>query len=182
VRGITCSGFSFLAGLYEVSVNFFRGLGGSEGLLWCVLLGAVSVPWLVHGNFVLGVHVDAQADSVSIKIVYGVEVLKESISDEEEILVLSWKSALVNDKVAFLMAGLIEVLFWVDFENVVTHLESNWLDLGSYILAALLHVTEGLVRGAIEVWQSLSPFLSDLLENIWWDGKLGGSSIDDSWV
>jgi len=28
----------------------------------------------------------------------------------------------------------------------------------------------------------LGPFLSNLLEHIWWDGELGGTSIDDGWV
>jgi hypothetical protein len=117
-------------------------------------------------------HVNTKADSVLIEIVHRVEVLQESITNQEQILVFSGKSALVDDKVALLMAGLIEVLFWVNLEYVVTHLESDWFDLGSNILTAFLHVAEGLIRGAIEVWQSLRPFCSDLLKYIWRNGEL----------
>ena len=109
-------------------------------------------------------------------------MLQESVSNEEEIFVLTRQPALVDDEVAFLMAGLIQVLFWVDLEDVVTHLETDWLHLWSDILAALLDVAEGFVGGAIEVWKSLSPLLSDLFEHIWWDGELGRTSIYDCWV
>lgn len=54
---------------------------------------------------------------------------QESITDQKEVLVLSWESALMNDKVAFTLVTLIEVLLWVDLKNVVTHLETDWLDL-----------------------------------------------------
>lgn len=46
-------------------------------------------------------------------------MLKESITYQEQVLVLSWESALVDDEVTFLMAGFIKILFWVDFKNVV---------------------------------------------------------------
>ena len=72
-------------------------------------------------------------------------MLQESISDEEQVFVLARQSALVDHEVAFLMAGLIQVLFWVNLEDVVTHLETNWLHLWSDVLTALLHVAEGLV-------------------------------------
>lgn len=62
-------------------------------------------------------------------------MLKECISNQEQVLVLSWESALVNDEVAFLVAGFIEILFWVNFENVVRHLEANWFHFWSNILA-----------------------------------------------
>ena len=109
-------------------------------------------------------------------------MFQEGVTNKEEVLVLSWQSAFVDDKVAFLMRRLIKVLFWVNFENVVAHLETHGLHLGCNVLAALLHMAECLIRGAIEVWQSLCPLLSDFLENIWRNGKLGRSRIDDSWV
>jgi len=90
-------------------------------------------------------HVNTKADSVTIKVVDRVEVFQESITNEEKILVLTWKSAFVNDEVALFMARLIEVLFWVNLENVVTHLESDWFDLWGDVFAAFLHVTEGLI-------------------------------------
>ena len=55
-------------------------------------------------------------------------MLEESITYQEQVLVLSWESAFVDNEVAFLMARFIEVLFWVDFENIVGHLESNWFN------------------------------------------------------
>jgi len=69
-----------------------------------------------------------QGKCVLIEIVNRVEMLEESITYQEQVLVLSWESAFVDNEVAFLMARFIEVLFWVDFENVVGHLESNWFN------------------------------------------------------
>ena len=127
-------------------------------------------------------HVNTEADSVPVEVVDRVEVLKECVSDEEQILVLSWQSALVDNEVALFVARFVQILLWVYLEHVVAHLETDWLDLGSNIFAALFHVAEGLVGGAVEVWQCLCPLGSDLLEDIWWDGQLRGASIDDGWV
>jgi hypothetical protein len=55
----------------------------------------------------------------------------------------------VYDEVAFSFVGLIEILFWVYFENVITHLESDWLYLWSNFLTGFLHITEGLVGFAV---------------------------------
>jgi len=128
------------------------------------------------------VHVNTEADSVPVEVVDGVEVLEESVSDEEQVLVLSWQSALVDNEVALLVARFVQILLWVYLENIVAHLETDWFDLGSNIFAALFHVTESLVGCAVEVWQCLCPFGSDLLEDIRWDGQLRGTCIDDSWV
>ena len=149
-----------------------------------VLLGILflSLSWLVHVDFALGVHVNTEADGVPVEVVDGVEVLEESVADEEQVLVLSWQSALVDNEVALLVARFVEVLLWVYLEDIVAHLETNWLDLWSNIFTALLHVTESLVRCAVEVWQCLCPLRSDFLEDIWWDGQLGGTSIDNCWV
>jgi len=43
-------------------------------------------------------------------------------------------------------------------------------------------VAESLIRGAVEVGEGLLPFFSNLLEDIWGNGQLGGSSIDDGWI
>lgn len=69
-------------------------------------------------------------------------MLQEGVADEEKIFVLAGQPALVDDEVAFFMARLIQVLFWVDLEDVVTHLETYWLHLWRDVFAALLHVTE----------------------------------------
>lgn len=118
-------------------------------------------------------HVDTKTYGITVEIVDGVEMLEESVTDQEQVLVFTWESALVDNEVALLMGRLIQVLFWVNLENVVAHLETNWLNLGGNVLTGLLDVAESLVGGAVKVWQSLRPLGSDLFENIRWDGKLG---------
>jgi len=51
-------------------------------------------------------------------------------------------------------------------------LETNWFNFWCDIVAAVLDVAESLVTGAVKIWKSSGPFLPDLFENIWWDGKL----------
>jgi len=97
---------------------------------------------------------------------------KESVSDQEEVLVLSWKTAFVNDEVAFVFVCFIQVLCWVDFEDVIAHLEADWLDLGGDRIASFSDVAESLVAGAVKIWESSSPFLSNFLKNIWRNRKL----------
>lgn len=109
-------------------------------------------------------------------------MLQESVTDQEEVLVLSWESALVDHEVAFVVVRLIKILLRVDFEHVVTHLETYWLYLRGDVFAGVLNVAEGLVRGAVKVWESGSPLLPDLVKYIRWDRKLGTSSVDDSWI
>ena len=77
---------------------------------------------------------------------------EESVSNEEQVLVLSWKTAFVDHEVALAFITLVKVLFWVNFENVVTHLESNWFDLGGNLLAWLLDMAESLIGFAVEIW------------------------------
>ena len=109
-------------------------------------------------------------------------MLKESVSNEEKVFILTWKSAFMNDEVAFLMAGFVQVLFWVNLEDVVTHLETDWLKFGSDVFATVLDVAESLVRSAIEIWKGLLPLKSNFLKNVWWNRKLGTTSVDDGWI
>ena len=97
---------------------------------------------------------------------------EEGVSDKEQIFVFTWESAFMNNEIAFSLVALIQILFWVDFENVVAHLETNWFNFWCNIVAAVLDVAESLVTGAVKIWKSSGPFLPDLFENIWWDGKL----------
>jgi len=96
-------------------------------------------------------------------------MLEESVTNEEKILVFTWKSTFMDNEIALFMTGFVKILLWVDLENVVAHLETDWLQLRGNIFTAVLHMAEGLVRGAVEVWESLLPFQSDLLEHIWRD-------------
>jgi hypothetical protein len=79
--------------------------------------------------------VNTKRKCVLVKIVNRVEMFKECITYQEQVLVLSWESALVDNEVTFLMAGFIKVLFWVDFKNVIRHLETNWFNFWSNVFA-----------------------------------------------
>ena len=70
----------------------------------------------------------------------------------------------------------------VNFEDIVAHLEADGFHLGSNILAAVLNMAESLVTSAIEVGQGLLPLLSDFLKDIWGNGKLRATGINDSGV
>lgn len=79
--------------------------------------------------------VDAEGQSVLVEIVHRVEMLQEGVTYQEQVLVLSWESAFMDNEIAFFMARFVEILFWVDFENVIGHLETNWLNFWSNVLA-----------------------------------------------
>jgi hypothetical protein len=79
-------------------------------------------------------------------------MLKESVTNEEKVFILTWESTFMDNEVAFLMAGFVQVLFWVNLEDVITHLETDWLKFGGNVLATVLDVAESLVRSAIEIW------------------------------
>ena len=79
--------------------------------------------------------VNTKRKGVLIEIVNRVEMLKESITNQEQVLVLSWKSTFVDNEVTFLMARFIKVLFWVDFKNVIGHLETDWFNFWSDVFA-----------------------------------------------
>lgn len=87
----------------------------------------------------------------------------------------------MDDKEALLVVRLVEVLLWVDLEDVVGHLESDWLHLRGYFFAGLLNVAEGLVRLTIQFWQGSGPLLSNVLKDTWWNGKLRRAGVYDCW-
>jgi len=49
------------------------------------------------------------------------------------------------DKEAFSFVTFVEILFWGNFEDEVTHLESNWFDLWGNFFAWFLDVAESFV-------------------------------------
>lgn len=51
----------------------------------------------------------------------------------------------MDNKVAFTLIALVEILLWVDLEHKVAHLESNRLDFWSDLFAWLFDVAEGLI-------------------------------------
>ena len=131
-----------------------------------------SLSWLVHRDMSFRMHINSQTDLVSIEVIDGIEVSEESIADQEEILILTWQSAFMDDKVAFSLVAFVKVLLWVDLEDVIAHLEAHWFDLGGNLLTWLLDVAEGLIGFAIEIWESRSPLGPNLLEDVWRDRQL----------
>ena len=75
----------------------------------------------------------------------------------------------MDHEVAFFVGRFVQILFWVDLEDVIAHLEPYWLDFGGNIFAWFLNMAEGLVRFAVKFWKSCGPFHSDFLEDIWWN-------------
>jgi len=124
-------------------------------------------------------NVHSQAYLILIEVIHGIEMTKEGVSNEEEVLVLTWKSALMDDEVAFVIITLVKVLLRVNLENEITHLEANWLNLWRNILARLLDVTEGLISLAVKVWKCLLPLGLDLIEYIGRNGELGAAGVDN---
>lgn len=94
---------------------------------------------------------------------------EESITNKEKVLIFTWQSAFMNNEEAFIIVGRVKILLGVNLENVVTHLESNWLDFLSDGLTRLRDPAECGVTLAIKVGESLGPLLPDILENIWWN-------------
>jgi hypothetical protein len=148
------------------------GLGG----------GSLGITRLVHTYFALRMLVDANADLVTIEVVNRVEMTEERITNQEEILVLARKSALVDDKEALFIVRFIEVLLRVDLEDVVAHLEADGLDFGCHLLARLSDMAESLVGLAVELGERSGPLNTDLLEHIWRNGQLATASVDNGGV
>ena len=88
----------------------------------------------------------------------------------------------MNDEEALAVIRFVKVLFWVDFKNVITHLETNWFDFRGNIFTFILHVTKSLVRSAIKIWYSSCPFILNLFKYIRWNGKLTASGVNNGWV
>lgn len=123
-------------------------------------------------------HVHAEAYLIFVEVVYGVEMTQECITNQIQILVLAWQPTFVDHEVAFALVALVQILLGSDLEDVVTHLESNWLDFFGDVLAWGLDVAEGLVGFAIQLWEAGCPLLPDLLEDIRRYRELRASSVD----
>jgi len=80
------------------------------------------------------------------------------------------------------MTWFIKILFWVNFEHVITHLEADWFHFWCNIITAVFDVAESLVTCAVKIWESFSPFFSNFIKYIWWNRKLGTSSINNGWI
>jgi len=70
---------------------------------------------------------------------------KECITNQEKVLIFTWKSTFMDDEIAFSFIALVKVLLWVNLKHVVAHLEPNWFNLSGNLLAWLLDIAEGLV-------------------------------------
>ena len=97
---------------------------------------------LVHADLAFRMLVDSNTHGVHVEVVHAVEVLQESVSDQEKILVLARQTALVDHEEALAVVRLVQILLWVDFENVVAHLETDWLYLWGDVFTFVLNVAE----------------------------------------
>lgn len=91
---------------------------------------------------------------------------QERVTDQEKVLVFTWKSALMNHEITLSLITFVEILLWVDFKDIITHLKADWLDFGGNILAWLLNMTEGLISFTVKFWKSCGPFFSNFVKNI----------------
>jgi len=110
--------------------------------------------------------VNAQGHGVLVEVVHRVKVLQECVADQKQVLVLAWKSALVNYEVTFIVRRLVEVLLWVNLEHVVAHLKTHWLQLRGNCVTRLSHVAEGLIGGAVQVRDRCAPLVFNFVEHV----------------
>lgn len=88
----------------------------------------------------------------------------------------------MNNEIALALVALVEVLLWCDLEDIVTHLEADWLHLLGNILTWRLNVAESLITFAIQLWKTSCPLLSDLFEDIRRYRELRASSVYYCWI
>jgi len=86
------------------------------------------------------------------------------------------------DEIALSFVWFVEVLFWIYFKHVVTHLESNWFYFWRNFFTWFLNITECFICFTIKLWESSLPLLSDFFENIWWNWKLRTSGVYNGWI
>jgi hypothetical protein len=60
----------------------------------------------------------------------------------------------VDNEIALAFIRFVEILLWVDLENVVTQLKPNWLHFRRDLFTWLGDVAEGFVRFAIKLRQA----------------------------
>ena len=53
------------------------------------------------------------------------------------------------NEITFSVIAFVKILFWIDFKNVVTHLESYWLNFLSNVFTWLLNMAESFITLAI---------------------------------
>jgi len=75
----------------------------------------------------------------------------------------------MDDEIALSFITFVQILFWVNFKYIITHLEPYWFYFGGNFFAWFLDMAEGLVRFAVKIWESCRPFISDFLEDVWWN-------------
>jgi len=86
------------------------------------------------------------------------------------------------NKVAFSFITLVEILFWINFKHIVTHLETNWFNFRGNFFTWFLNMAESFICFTVKFWEVFGPLFSNFFKNIWWNRKLGTSSIDNSWI
>lgn len=117
---------------------------------------------------------------VTIEIINWIKMTKESVTNQEKILIFARQTAFMYYKITFTFITFIQILFRINFENKITHLKSNRLDFRSNIFARRLNMAKSFIAFAIKIRESSSPFLTNSLKNIRRNRKLWTSSINNS--
>jgi len=111
-----------------------------------------------HLHKAFGVGINAKGDELLIEIVNRVEVLEEEVSKQEVSIVMRIERIPRNRKLADPLA-LVQISNWVQFENSLSNLKSNWLHLLCHIFAGLRTLAESRVRFAVEIFDFLFPLV-----------------------
>lgn len=77
---------------------------------------------------------------------------------------------------------LVEVSHWLQLENGLTDLESDWLEFLCGLLAWLVNLAESFVTLAIKVFEISSPLILKGSVLFWWNSQERTSSINNCWI
>jgi len=94
--------------------------------------------------------IDTQTNQLLIVIKDGIEMLQEQISEKEVAIVQLVERVLRDGKLADTLS-LMQVCFWLKFEDCLSKLEANWFDLLFNLRARFVNLTEGWISLAIEI-------------------------------
>jgi hypothetical protein len=86
-------------------------------------------------------------------------MLQKGVTHVHVVLIFGSELIPMNDKEALFLPGSQKIFLGHDFKDIVTHLESNWLQLVYNVLACFVNVAECQVVWTLNIWEILLPFL-----------------------
>ena len=139
--------------------------------------------WLVDVYFSFGMFVDAEGDGLFFKIVDLIEVAEEGITDQIEVATAPLHLILMNSKLASRTFGLMEIEFWSNLKNLITNLNTNWLQFWCNFFAWLHDLAEVVVVDAVEIRSTniFFPSVDQNLKSLLWNSEVRAASIDNGW-